>query len=117
VPFISRDIGPSWAVPLISAGGAVDEPLLDLDLRVGVELLEALRPVGMRLLSVSEPTLENVAAHPAHGLVVREVGIELGLPDGQPGRDPGRHRQRGQGSALTVRIFICRLLWLRESSD
>jgi hypothetical protein len=27
VPFISRDIGPSWAVPLIRAGGAVDDPL------------------------------------------------------------------------------------------
>ena len=27
VPFISRDMGPSWAVPEIRAGGAVDEPL------------------------------------------------------------------------------------------
>jgi len=26
VPFIARDIGPSCAVPLMSAGGAVDEP-------------------------------------------------------------------------------------------
>ena len=27
VPFIARDMGPSCAVPAISAGGAVDEPL------------------------------------------------------------------------------------------
>src|SRR4030095_11642961 len=26
VPFISRDMGPSWAVPAMSAGGAVEEP-------------------------------------------------------------------------------------------
>ncbi len=25
--FIFRDIGPSWAVPSISAGGAVEDPL------------------------------------------------------------------------------------------
>src|SRR4030067_1942909 len=27
VPFLSRDMGPSWAVPEMSAGGAVEEPL------------------------------------------------------------------------------------------
>src|SRR6266508_6130265 len=27
LPFISRDIGPSWAVLQMSAGGAVEEPL------------------------------------------------------------------------------------------
>jgi hypothetical protein len=55
---MARDIGPNCAVPAISAGGAVDEPLPSTwILHVRVELAEGLAQSVIMLFMVSEPTL------------------------------------------------------------
>src|SRR3989304_6342884 len=53
VPFISRDMGPSWAVPEMSAGGAVEEPLPSIwILALGENFWNASAHSVIRLLSV-----------------------------------------------------------------
>ena len=63
--FIVRDIGPSWAVPSIKAGGAVLDPLPSIWIfTFGYCLRNPSAQSVMRLLSVSEPILLTLPVTP-----------------------------------------------------
>ena len=56
MPFIGRDIGPKWAVPATSAGGAVEEPLPSIStFTFGYWARKPSDQSVIRLFSVSEP--------------------------------------------------------------
>src|SRR5262245_54821464 len=59
--FISRVVGPSWAIPLMSAGMAVNEPLPSIAHSTsGWTFLNPSLQNVIRLLRVSEPTLDSL---------------------------------------------------------
>ena len=62
---IARDIGPNCAVPEMSAGGAVDEPLPSTWIfTFGYILAKASPHSVMRLFMVSEPVLDRLPETP-----------------------------------------------------
>ena len=62
---MARDMGPNCAVPAMSAGGAVEEPLPSTWIfTFGYILAKASPHSVMRLFMVSEPTLERLPETP-----------------------------------------------------
>ncbi len=106
---MARDIGPSWAVAEMSAGGAVEEPFPSIWIfTFGYILLNFSAQSVIRLLSVSEPIELRFPETPDTGLYGWMAGSTWTV---WPTAEPARSAAARSAGAVFFILFL-----LRESN-